>query len=387
MFITIICILIAIAILVVRLALVLRWQRSSCPKCSYSLKRIKLIPVERFIGKLLRLPIKRYQCERYQCRWEGISLYKFQHNHQNSHLGHKEVTLLQRGFNQSEPENALSSTAVSSVLDTSVTPQLVDSQLQSLQSALESGEFLLHYQPVINLKTRNITGIEALLRWQHPERGLLYPSDFFWVFEEGDFIYLLERWLFSRVCTQIRKCHQAGIYPLSISVNLSAREFYHPELSEIIGRALSRNRIDPQYLEVEVSENTIFAKFEAAVRIVKELRCVGVQVVMDNCGTYSQQEANFSRLALNTLKIDQSLVHDLQNPKVGATIKSLIELANASHVHVVAKGVETWDQLVLLQGLGCEEVQGYLFDMPLPVDEVIDVLEANWLGRKHPTAS
>ncbi|HEY9828240.1 MAG TPA: EAL domain-containing protein [Stenomitos sp.] len=370
-----------------RFALVLRWQRSSCPKCSYSLKRIKVLSAERSIAKFLRLPIKRYQCERYQCRWEGVSLYNFQNNDIRSHLMQNQVTLSPSGFNQSLPHNVPSLRAVGSPLGASASSKLGDTQFLSLQSALESGEFLLHYQPIINLKTKNITGMEALLRWQHPERGLLYPSDFFSIFEEGDFIYPLERWLFSRVCAQIRKCHQAGIYPLNISVNLSAREFYHPELSEIIARALSRNRIDPQYLEVEVSENTIFAKFDAAVRIVKELHSVGVQVVMDNCGTYSQQGSNISRLALNTLKIDQSLVHDLQNPNVVATIQSLIELANACQFKVVAKGVETREQLAVLEHLGCKEVQGYLFDTPLPVDEVTDVLEANWLGRKPSAAS
>ncbi len=259
---------------------------------------------------------------------------------------------------------------------------------QNLHQSIDQDEFLLYYQPRIDLKTNNITGMEALLRWQHPESGFIYPSEFIPLADQNDLIFPIGRWILKTVCFQIQQWHGAGLCPLSVSINLSSRQFYQPNLVRTIQKVLSQTSLEPQFLEVEVAEVTILQDVYEAAKVLRALRLLGVKTAIDNFGSGNSARKQMKLLSLNILKIDQSFIRNLYaGSRDVEKIQSFIALAHSLDLTVTAEGVETTEQLRLLRSLGCKAAQGYLFDYPLAVADATDVLQANWIGRKDREAS
>jgi EAL domain-containing protein (putative c-di-GMP-specific phosphodiesterase class I) len=364
-----VCTLVSISLIGLRFGLYAVWKRSRCTRCgSHSISRKKRTYKDRLLGKLLILPLERYHCTNYKCRWEGLLIYKPRTNTQsNSHLkpgpNFNFLPSLEDGVNLNTPEWFASE--------------------QNLKSAFERNEFTLYYQPSLNLATRNIDGVGALLRWQHPERGIIYPKAFIPVADDHDFIFLLGQWIFSQACQQIQKWHEQKLYPLRVSVNLSVRQFYQPSLVQTIIQVLVQTGLKPSSLEIEVSEKTIMQNLDLASTILLELQSIGIRLTMDNFGIGNMPQRHLRRLALDTLKIDQSLIHNLDSESGNMElIRTYIQLGQSLNLEVIAEGVETYEELQTLRLLDCVKVQGYLFDRPLSAEDVTDVLQANWLGRR-----
>lgn len=323
------------------------------------------------------MPLGRFQCSYFQCHWEGISV----SSGQNVLPQSEPLALAQLKAQGLQTLLPLEENATSRF-------QLLFQSAQNLHQSLEQDEFLLYYQPRIDLKTNNITGMEALLRWQHPENGFIYPSEFIPLADQNDLIFPIGRWILKTVCFQIQQWHGAGLCPLSVSINLSSRQFYQPHLVRTIQKVLIQTGLEPQFLEIEVTEATILQNFYEAAKVLRALRLLGVKTTIDNFGLGNSVLKQLQPLSLDILKIDQSFVRNLY---VGSRdvekIQSFIDLAHSLDLTVTAEGVETTEQLQLLRSLGCRAAQGYLFDYPLTVADATDVLQANWIGRKDRAAS
>lgn len=237
----------------------------------------------------------------------------------------------------------------------------------SLRKALERQEFLLHYQPQLELKTGQIIGIEALLRWQHPDLGLVYPAEFIPLAEETGLIVPLGEWVLRTACAQNRTWRAAGLPPITMAVNLSARQFQHHDLVETIARILKETDLEPGGLEVEITESIAMQNADYTIVILKELKDMGIQISLDDFGTGYSSLSYLKKFPLDTLKIDQSFIRDLSSEANDAAIaNAVIVLAHSLKLNVLAEGVETREQETFLKDKGCDRYQGYLFSNPLP---------------------
>jgi EAL domain-containing protein (putative c-di-GMP-specific phosphodiesterase class I) len=244
-----------------------------------------------------------------------------------------------------------------------------------LRGALARREFVLHYQPKASLITGNITGFEALLRWQHPAHGLVPPLQFISVLEDTGLIVSVGEWVMRTVCEQIRKWQDQGLAPHPISVNLSARQFQQQDLDAIIGKTLEITEIDPRLLEFELTESVLMKEAETAANALQNLKSFGVQISMDDFGTGYSSLAYLKRFPLDVLKIDRAFIRDVTTDPDDATITvAMIKLAHSLGLKVVAEGVETRAQLHFLIENGCDEMQGYYFSRPLPLETASQAL-------------
>ncbi|NJM66731.1 MAG: EAL domain-containing protein [Acaryochloris sp. RU_4_1] len=251
-----------------------------------------------------------------------------------------------------------------------------------LRHALEREEFLLYYQPQINLQTGRITGLEALIRWQHPEQGLVSPATFIPLAEESDLIVHIGKWVLASACQQAVEWQRNTDMPLSISVNLSTRQFYDPTLVETIAQVLTQTQLDPQYLELEITETIAIKNIALAQSVLRQLQGMGIRIAMDDFGTGFSSLNYLTQLPLNTLKIDQSFIKRLTtDAKELEVINAVLSLGRSLHLHVVAEGVDAPEQLDLLRSLQCETVQGYLLSPPLPVMEATAELRSHNLHQ------
>jgi EAL domain-containing protein (putative c-di-GMP-specific phosphodiesterase class I) len=379
--------LIGLAFVFIRQILFLYWSRSQCPVCAYSLQRIRSGRWDKRLGQLIFAPVNRYKCQHYSCSWTGLSVSLIDRMTEPKNGKGKSVQV-----KESKPQIVVPSeeplfTDPPSVI-TSNPPKRSELEVleKSLQQSLKKGEFSVQYQPKVNIETNDIIGMEALLRWNHPTNGSISPAKFIPLVEEYDLILTIGEWMLNKVCLQVKHWQNRGLSPLTMSVNLSMKELYQPSLVSMVGKVLVETGLDPHCLELEVSENTVMQNVESAKQILTNLQALGVQVAIDDFGTGNSSLLELRQFAPNTLKIDQSLIHKL---KVGSkkdigTIQSCISLAKGLNCKVVAEGVETSEQLHLLRSLGCETAQGYLYDHPLSAEDAIDVLQANWLGRRSP---
>lgn len=245
-----------------------------------------------------------------------------------------------------------------------------------LRKALENKEFMLYYQPKINVKTRKIIGIEALLRWKHPERGIVLPLDFISVAEETGFIVPIGEWVLHTACSQNKEWQKTGFEPMSIAVNISFRQFEQENLLPTIISTLHKVDMSPQTLELEITESTLMKNPEKTISTLKELKDMGVKISIDDFGTGYSSLEYLKRIPLNSLKIAYPFVRNiLISPEDKAIIKTIIAIAHSMELKVIAEGVETEQQLTFLRKLGCDEVQGYLFSRPLPADECAKLLK------------
>jgi len=245
----------------------------------------------------------------------------------------------------------------------------------SLRGALERDELLLHYQPRVEVKTGKIVGVEALVRWQHPELGRIPPFEFIPLAEETGLIVPIGEWIMHAACAQNKRWQDAGISPIRMSVNLSAVQFRQRDLYESVTRILGATRLDPQWLEFELTESILMRDAESAVKLLERFKSLGVHLSIDDFGTGYSSLSYLKRFPIDALKIDQSFVREMTSSSDDAALVTAIILMGRSlRLRVVAEGVETRSQLGLLRILQCDEIQGYLVSRPVAADELTKLL-------------
>ncbi|HEV2290534.1 MAG TPA: EAL domain-containing protein [Gemmatimonadales bacterium] len=252
-----------------------------------------------------------------------------------------------------------------------------------LRRALDRGELVLFYQPIVSLAHGRVTGFEALVRWRHPERGFLGPEEFIPLAEETGLIQRIGQWVLGEACRTLRGWldQHPGYGPLSVSVNISARQFQTPELVAEVAAVLADVPLPPGSLRLEITEGTIMGQAESSVAVLRGLKQAGVQVQVDDFGTGYSSLSYLQRFQLDALKIDRSFVGALGNPGENPEIvRTIITLAKNLGMAVIAEGVETPRQRTILQQLGCDYVQGWLFSHPLDVDAAAALLGAELAG-------
>lgn len=253
----------------------------------------------------------------------------------------------------------------------------------SLRLALERDEFLLHYQPKWNTKTGEITGVEALLRWQHPERGLIEPDEFLATLEDCGLMIPVGEWLLRTACQQARSWREHGLPEIQMSVNLSGQQIVGGGLLKTVTETLEESRFDPRYLELELTESFIMKQPGEVIELLNSLGAMGVSFAIDDFGTGHSSLSYLKQLPVQKLKIDRSFVHDIPLDRNDMAITSaIVALGHRLQMSIIAEGVETNEQLAFLIAEGCEEAQGYLFSEPLPVSKLVPLLR---LGYYSPT--
>lgn len=245
-----------------------------------------------------------------------------------------------------------------------------------LRHALANQEFALHYQPVVDLLSGRIIGLEALLRWHHPERGVVSPAEFIPLAEESGLIVPIGEWVLSTACAQNRAWHDAGLPKLRVSVNLSARQFQQAHLVATVERTLAAAGLDSAYLGLEITESATMQDTELAVRTLGRLRQMGVQIALDDFGTGYSALSYLRSLPIDLVKLDKSFTRDLAHDGSAAAIATaVIFLAHHLELKVVAEGVETREQLAFLRQQACDAIQGYIYSRPLPPSELVELLQ------------
>jgi len=246
----------------------------------------------------------------------------------------------------------------------------------SLRFALSRNEFTLHYQPKIDLKTGEISGVEALLRWRHPTRGMIPPAQFVPIAEESGLIVPIGQWVLVQACRQARAWKDAGLPPVRMAVNVSAAEFMAKDFLSGVRAALISTGVDPHNLELELTETVLMRDAESAVRILHALKAIGVQLAVDDFGIGYSSFSYLQRFPLDALKIDRTFINEISAAGESATILSaMIDIGLSLKHRVIAEGVETPDQLHFLQKKGCSEGQGYLFCHPIIADKFAEFLK------------
>ncbi len=245
-----------------------------------------------------------------------------------------------------------------------------------MYQALEHGQFSLHYQPKVSLKTGLIDGCEALLRWQHPLRGMIPPGAFIAIAEQTGLIVPIGTWVIKEACRQSLAWQSAGLPEMRIAVNLSARQFRQGDLTLVVSTLLHESGLDPALLELELTESMMMDEPDNARVTLQELKKLGVGLSLDDFGTGYSSLNYLRRFPVDSLKIDQSFIRDITTDPTGASVvTSIIDIAHNLNLIAIAEGVETQDQLDFLCGNNCDAVQGYLFSRPLPAADFSAFLE------------
>jgi diguanylate cyclase (GGDEF)-like protein/PAS domain S-box-containing protein len=247
-----------------------------------------------------------------------------------------------------------------------------------LRQAIESNELCLHYQPIVSLETGRLAGLEALVRWRHPRRGLLYPDSFINLAEETGLIIPMDRWVLAEACRQMLawKAEFPNLPPLTISVNVSGKQVAQPDLAGYVKSVLQETGLPPTDLRLEITERAIMENVEMAAGIFTELQSFGVKIEIDDFGTGYSSLSYLAKLPINALKIDQSFVRLLNEDSAHLHIvQSIVMLAHGLKIYVVAEGVETAGQLGYLKELACEKAQGYFFAKPFSSEDVRKLLQ------------
>ncbi|HWY07772.1 MAG TPA: EAL domain-containing protein [Candidatus Acidoferrales bacterium] len=254
----------------------------------------------------------------------------------------------------------------------------------SLRFALEREEFLLDYQPKVNLETGEITGVEALIRWQQPDRGLVPPAQFVPVAEDCGLIIPIGRWVMREACRQARAWQVAGLPPMPIAVNVSAVEFRDKGFVEGVRKILSETGLPAQYLELELTEGVLMKDAESAASVLLELKAMGIHLAVDDFGTGYSSLSYLRKFPIDALKIDQSFIHQNNTTPDDSTIVSaVIAMGRSLKLRVVAEGVETLEQLMFLRALQCDEAQGFYFGRPVPAAQFAESLRKGAAAFVH----
>ncbi len=248
-----------------------------------------------------------------------------------------------------------------------------------LHYALERDEFIFHYQPQLNLETGRVQTVEALLRWNHPQKGQLAPAAFLELLEETGGIIEVGRKLMIEACRQVASWHSAGFPDLAIAINISGKEFWHEGLVQSVMTALEASGLSPEFLQLELTEGIFMQDTDRAVSKILALKGLGVAVAVDDFGTGYSSLAHLKRFPLDCLKIDRYFVKDIEDALINeAFISSILALCQGLHLDTVAEGVENAQQLQRLRNLGCQVVQGYLVSRPVPAGEIAKLLARDW---------
>jgi diguanylate cyclase (GGDEF)-like protein/PAS domain S-box-containing protein len=246
----------------------------------------------------------------------------------------------------------------------------------SLRRALKRREFVLHYQPKINLETGAITGVEALIRWRHPERGLIPPAMFVPIAEDCGLIVPIGRWVLHEACRQAQAWIDAGLPPIPVAVNISAVEFQSKDFLDGVRATLKETRLNPRYLELELTESVLMQNAESTAAALIALKAIGVRLAIDDFGTGYSSLSYLRQFPIDTLKIDQSFVREINVGSHDDTIVSaVISMGKTLKQKVVAEGIETGEQLAFLQRQHCGEGQGYHFSRPVSAEELVTFLK------------
>ena len=256
---------------------------------------------------------------------------------------------------------------------------------QALRGALERGELSLHYQPLLDIRARRLVGAEALLRWHHPELGMVSPAEFIPVAESSGQILAIGDWVLASAAAQLRRWLDQGYgADLRMAVNLSMAQFRTPGLCERIAGLLDEYRLAPASLELELTESLTMHDPDIVVREVQRLSALGVRLSLDDFGTGYSSLAHLKQLDVHTLKVDRSFVHDLHDASAQRIVQAVLGIARGLNLHTIAEGVETAEQLATLEEMGCDQAQGFLFSPALPVDQFDRrCRERGWLGQSH----
>lgn len=246
---------------------------------------------------------------------------------------------------------------------------------KNMRKALDEKEFVLHYQPQIDLATRKIIGAEALIRWIHPQKGMIFPDDFIQIAEESDLIIDINRWVLRTACRQKNEWDKAGLFPPRVAVNLSGYKFVKQDIVKSIGSALRSADIGPDCLEVEITENVLMQDTDDTISILKQMKALGITMTLDDFGTGYSSLSYLTSFPFDAIKIDRSFVTECtRQPGNRVIIRAIVAMGHSLEKRIVAEGIETEEQFKLIQGYGCDEAQGYYFSPPVPPDEFAELL-------------
>jgi len=254
----------------------------------------------------------------------------------------------------------------------------------SLRLALDKKELFLVYQPQMDMGTGRITGLEALLRWQHPELGLVPPDKFIRIAENSGLIMPIGEWVLRMACSQARKWQDEGLPAVPVAVNVSAVQFRQENFCELIRRVLHETGLAPQYLELELTESLLLSNADVTFLVLQELKAMGLKLAIDDFGTGYSSFSYLKHFPVSKLKIDRSFIRDIAvNPDDAAITTAIISMAKSLNLKVIAEGVEDEAQMSFLRAHHCDEIQGYYFSKPLAVDKVADKLRGTMASRDH----
>jgi len=250
-----------------------------------------------------------------------------------------------------------------------------------VRDAIDEGQFLIHYQPQVNLRTRKLVGFEALVRWRHPKRGLVSPCDFVSVAEETGLIVPLGDWVLDQACRQLSSWRDEipGADSLQMHVNMASAQIGRPDTPILVEDCLQRYNLPPNALHLEITETSVIEKPEVAARVLEELRQANVHVWLDDFGIGHSCLGSLHQFALSGLKIDRSFVGQMEQPNSGLITKAIIALAHNLELQVTAEGIETPRQAEELERWGCEYGQGYYFSKPVPASAAAKYIVAQTL--------
>jgi EAL domain-containing protein (putative c-di-GMP-specific phosphodiesterase class I) len=246
----------------------------------------------------------------------------------------------------------------------------------SLRRALEREEFILHFQPIVDLRSQRVTSMETLVRWQHPDFGMVPPAKFIPLAEETGLIVPIGQWVLEHACRAARALHARGFGELHVAVNLSPRQFRERDLARSVALILERTGLPPRLLELEVTEGSVMENAEVAIRTLHDLKAMGIHLSIDDFGTGYSSLAYLKRFPIEALKVDQSFVRDItSDPDDAAIASAIIAMGHSLRLTIIAEGVETTDQLAFLRERECHKVQGFLFARPMPMEQMAAYLD------------
>lgn len=253
----------------------------------------------------------------------------------------------------------------------------------ALRKALNNDEFVLHYQPRVRMADKKIVGVEALVRWNHPEKGLIPPIDFIPLAEEIGLIHALGDWVLETACKQNKLWQDAGLPPIKVAINLSAQQLGASFIKDKIQDVLAKTALDPKFLELEITETSLMQNLDSTLSILQEIRHTGVSISIDDFGIGYSSLTHLKQLPVDTLKIDKSFIHDILDDRDDAAIVSAtIALAHHMQLKVIAEGVTSMDEIRFLAELECDELQGYFFSEAIPPRQLEDLLRrTDWLHK------
>lgn len=250
-----------------------------------------------------------------------------------------------------------------------------------LRSALPNNELVIHYQPKVDAKTEMIVGVESLLRWRHPRKGLVLPNVFLNIAERTGIIHEIGIWVFQSACEQAKYWQDQGYGDFTVAVNISATQFLRNDFIEQIRDILQTTGVDPHLLEIEVTEYTMLKNIDKISTIITQLKSLGIGASLDDFGTGYSSLHYIKQFSIDSIKIDISFIHNITtNPDDVAIVSAIIAMAHAMNIQVIAEGVENYEQLKILKELGCDQIQGYIYSRPKPVADVSELLRAKHLS-------